>query len=69
MSASPQYDELGILETMFASFPSFSSTDSILGSLSEPPILQYIPASKSVDHALFGVLESTTLYCTWSDNR
>jgi hypothetical protein len=28
-----------------------------------------VPASKPFDHAWFGVLEATTPYCTWSDNR
>ena len=31
--------------------------------------LQYVPASKPFDHALFEVLEAITLYCTWSDTR
>jgi len=49
---------------MFASFLSFNSTDSVLGSLCETPFLQYVPVSKLVDHALFEVIEATTLYCT-----
>ena len=69
MSTGPQCDELGILESVFASFPSFSFADSVLGSLSETRFLQYVPASKPVGHASFEVLEATTLYCTWSDNR
>ena len=31
--------------------------------------LQYIPAPEPFKHAWFEVLESITLYCTWSDNR
>jgi hypothetical protein len=30
--------------------------------------LQYVPARKTPDHAWFEVLETITLYCTWSDN-
>jgi len=31
--------------------------------------LQYVPASEPFDHAWLEVLESITLYRTWSDNR
>ena len=31
--------------------------------------LQYVPASKSFDHAWFEVLEAIALSRTWSDNR
>ena len=31
--------------------------------------LQYVPASKSVDHTGVSVLEAITLYCTWTDNH
>jgi hypothetical protein len=30
---------------------------------------QYVPASKTFDHAWFEVLEAIIPYCTWSDNR
>jgi len=31
--------------------------------------LEYLPSSKAFDLAWFEVVESITLYCTWSDNR
>jgi hypothetical protein len=42
---------------------------SSLGNLFGCYYTQYVPAFNPFDHARFEVLEATTLYCTWSDNR
>ena len=47
MSSTPQCNKPGILETLFASSSLFGSPDSVLGSLSETPLI--------VHQALFSV--------------